>query len=246
MSSERFLSRWSRRKQELRETERPPEGVIAPEPASETSEATTAVPHEGDTPVGPAQADRGPDATLALPSLEDLTAEMDLSLFLREGVPEPLRNAALRRMWSLDPKIRDFVSEAREYAYDWNTPGGVPGYGPLPTSADVRRMVAHIVGDAASADAAPDAGGDAASSPASNRELPSVSGPGGDPAAVPQQPPALAPEREPSSTADAASVSAPVLPEAASMHDTPPAAEPERTGEPVNVASRRHGGAMPL
>ena len=35
-------------------------------------------------------------------------------------------------MWALDPKIRDYVGEARDYAYDWNTPGGVPGSGPVP------------------------------------------------------------------------------------------------------------------
>src|SRR3546814_4496941 len=40
-----------------------------------------------------------------LPSLEDLTAESDLTAFLREGVPESLKKAALRKMWSLDPAI---------------------------------------------------------------------------------------------------------------------------------------------
>ena len=59
--------------------------------------------------------------------MDELTPETDITVFLRKGVPEFLKNAALRRMWSLDPAIRDYVSEAREYAYDWNVPGGVPG-----------------------------------------------------------------------------------------------------------------------
>ncbi|MBL7309634.1 DUF3306 domain-containing protein, partial [Escherichia coli] len=81
-----------------------------------------------------------------LPSLEALTAETDLTPFLRAGIPAVLRNAALRRMWSLDPAIRDFVSEAREYAYDWNSPGGVPGLGPLLPSDDVQAMLGRLLG----------------------------------------------------------------------------------------------------
>ncbi len=58
-------------------------------------------------------------------------------------------------MWSLDPGIRDFVSEAREYAYDWNTPGGVPGLGPLLPSDDVKAMLARLFRDPADAKAPP-------------------------------------------------------------------------------------------
>ena len=50
-------------------------------------------------------------------------------------------------MWSLDPNIRDFVSEAREYAYDWNVPGGVPGSGgALPPADEIRKLAEQIVG----------------------------------------------------------------------------------------------------
>jgi hypothetical protein len=44
-------------------------------------------------------------------------------------VPAALKNAALRRMWSLDPAIRDYRDLAVDYAWDWNTPGGLPGGG---------------------------------------------------------------------------------------------------------------------
>ena len=50
----------------------------------------------------------------------------DITGFLRKGVPEHLRNAALRKSWALDPAIRNYVNPALDYAYDWNTPGGVP------------------------------------------------------------------------------------------------------------------------
>ena len=62
-------------------------------------------------------------------------------------MPEALRNAALRKIWALDPAIRDYRSEALDYAYDWNAPGGVPGGAELPTDYDSREMVARIFGD---------------------------------------------------------------------------------------------------
>src|SRR3546814_13556309 len=47
-----------------------------------------------------------------LPSLENLTAESDLTAFIREGVPESLKKAALRKMWLLEQAIRDHVGLA--------------------------------------------------------------------------------------------------------------------------------------
>jgi hypothetical protein len=117
-----FLERWSRLKGESRR--------------SRVEEA-------------PAQA---PDAPLseeeiaALPRIEDLTADSDITAFMRRGVPEALRKAALRRAWLLDPGIRDFVGHARDYDYDWNIPGGAPGHGPLQPEeivAAARRLFGH-------------------------------------------------------------------------------------------------------
>jgi hypothetical protein len=62
-------------------------------------------------------------------------------------------------MWALDPAIRDFVGEARDYAYDWNAPGGVPGSGPLLASDDVDALLRRAIGgspDAASPESARD------------------------------------------------------------------------------------------
>ncbi|WP_375415239.1 DUF3306 domain-containing protein [uncultured Bradyrhizobium sp.] len=82
----------------------------------------------------------------SLPDLEDLTEATDISVFLRKGVPEHLRNAALRKSWALDPAIRNYVNPALDYAYDWNTPGGVPGNGEIGPGVDIARMVSEIMG----------------------------------------------------------------------------------------------------
>lgn len=124
-----FLSRWSRRKREVRQAEaeevgaREPDPTVEPEPPGGRGPAERRQEAAGGEPA--------PETLAALPPVEALTAETDITAFLREGVPHALRNAALRRMWSLDPAIRDYVGEACEYAYDWNAPGGVPGNGPL-------------------------------------------------------------------------------------------------------------------
>jgi len=131
-----FLARWSQRKQEARE---------------ETKQETKQPAREA--PVADAGMAPAPEAEVAeafdlsrLPSLDELTPETDITAFLRKGVPEHLRNAALRKSWALDPAIRNYVNPALEYAYDWNTPGGVPGNGELGAGIDVARMVSEIMG----------------------------------------------------------------------------------------------------
>ena len=105
-----FLSRWSQRKREAKAKEQ--EALPAETPAAEP----TAQPEE--------EFDLS-----SLPDLDSLSADTDISLFMQKGVPEALRNAALRKMWVLDPSIRNYVGEALDYAWDWNAPGGVPGSG---------------------------------------------------------------------------------------------------------------------
>ena len=45
----------------------------------------------------------------SLPTIESIGAESNIRAFLEAGVPGDLARAALRRVWSLDPAIRDFV-----------------------------------------------------------------------------------------------------------------------------------------
>jgi Protein of unknown function (DUF3306) len=125
-----FLSRWSQRKQEAKQLDA--EGIDATPP-----------------PALVAAAEAEPEVDLSsLPKIEDLTETSDITAFLRKGIPEHLRNAALRKSWALDPAIRNYVSPALEYAYDWNTPGGVPGGGEIAASTDVAGLVARIMGTA--------------------------------------------------------------------------------------------------
>jgi hypothetical protein len=125
-----FLSRWSQRKREAKQPEHD-------EPAAKAD-----VPP---TPVAESAAEPEFDLS-SLPKLEDLTETTDITAFLRKGVPESLRNAALRKSWALDPAIRNYVNPALDYAYDWNTPGGVPGNGEIEPGVDIARMVARIMG----------------------------------------------------------------------------------------------------
>lgn len=130
-----FLRRWSRRKAEARHAvDEPaaPDQAPAPQPASLTDEEIA-----------------------ALPKIESLTAETDVTAFMRRGVPDALRKAALRRAWMVDPAIRDFVGHARDYDYDWNG-GVVPGRGPLQPE-EVAAMMRRLLGEPEPvAEAAPD------------------------------------------------------------------------------------------
>jgi len=125
-----FLARWSQRKHEAKQPDH---------------DAPTA---NSDVPSGPvAESDVAQEFDLSsLPKLEDMTATTDITAFLRKGVPEHLRNAALRKSWALDPAIRNYVNPALDYAYDWNTPGGVPGSSEIGSGMDVARLVSQIMG----------------------------------------------------------------------------------------------------
>ena len=69
----------------------------------------------------------------------------DIAAWLKRNVPEAWKSAALRRLWVGDPAIRDFIGPA-DYAWDWNTPGGVPGVGPLRAMDDVAKLLARAIG----------------------------------------------------------------------------------------------------
>jgi len=133
--SKSFLARWSQRKHE------------AKQPGRDAPAANPEVPSEPVT-----GADAEPEFDLSsLPKLEDMTATTDITAFLRKGVPEHLRNAALRQSWALDPAIRNYVNPALDYAYDWNTPGGVPGSSEIGTGMDVARLASQVMGGVESA-----------------------------------------------------------------------------------------------
>jgi hypothetical protein len=144
---ENFLARWSRRKREIEqlEADKPKETVAVPVPdydptlpqdaaAASTDSAAAAVPESES--FDPA----------SLPPLDSITAETDIRGYFARGVPAELARAALRRVWTIDPTIRDFVGLA-ENAWDFNAPETIPGFGPITASDDVAGMMRQMMGE---------------------------------------------------------------------------------------------------
>lgn len=120
--NDNIFARWSRRKEAVRQQEAP---AASKEECVLEATAEMQVEPVDQQPVADELDTDGP-----LPDLEGLTAKSDLSDFLRNDVPSALKNAAMRKMWSLDPVIRDYVGPS-EYAWDFNQPGSMAGFGPL-------------------------------------------------------------------------------------------------------------------
>jgi hypothetical protein len=214
MSEEDFLARWSRRKREAK----------ADMPSSETARPVEA----GDTHVPPDGEQGEPDVDLSsLPPIDSITAATDITAFLRKGIPQELTRAALRRAWTSDPVIRDFVGLA-ENAWDFNDPAAMPGFGPLDcTAAELSALVDRIVGgvrDVVESLPGGDASGDAAAEKA-------------------------APEREIAQQIRSATArNNPEAPARGARAESAPSVVASQqvtveTGEPV--PRRRHGGALP-
>jgi Protein of unknown function (DUF3306) len=136
MTEDDFLKRWSRRKREVAEAEKP-----APTEAETRGQAPLPDHAASGEPEKKADAEFDP---ASLPPIESITAVSDITAFLRAGVPAELTRAALRRVWTADPAIRDFVGLA-ENAWDFTDPNAMPGFGPLESTDEVRRMIAQIV-----------------------------------------------------------------------------------------------------
>lgn len=137
-----FLNRWSRRKRDAAEAQPEQSGgdetSAAPKAEGNTSEGATASP-----PARPTVAEFD---VANLPPIESIDAGTDISAFMKPGVPSALRHAALRRAWSADPAIRDFMGPTENY-WDGVGPEGIPGFGPLDPALDVKRMVSELFGE---------------------------------------------------------------------------------------------------
>src|SRR5215467_5665872 len=141
--SEDFLLRWSRRKRGAVEKGEAAETGAPAAPSDRGDEAESPATTPG---AAPAKADEPLFDLKDLPPIESITAATDIRPFLRPGVPADLARAALRRAWTADPAIRDFVGLA-EYAWDYHTPGSMAGFGPLEMTDELRAAVARILGD---------------------------------------------------------------------------------------------------
>jgi hypothetical protein len=135
-ADESFLARWSRRKHGAATIapERPP-----PEAIGDRAQRTA---------VGTAGSEQGKDPAVdlaRLPPIESIGDGSDITPFLASGVPADLTRAALRRAWSADPAIRDFIGLA-ENSWDFTAPGGAPGFGSV-TAEEVERLLARLAGE---------------------------------------------------------------------------------------------------
>ena len=127
--NESFLARWSHRKHAAATNARdqPQPNKPIPQTAGDSLSA------------GEDQALVDPKS---LPPIETIDAGSDIRPFLAKGVPADLTRAALRRAWSADPVIRDFIGLS-ENSWDFNGPSGVPGFGAL-TVEDAHRLLTQV------------------------------------------------------------------------------------------------------
>ena len=131
MSDEEFLARWSRRKREAE--------TAVDTPPTRPSEARN--PEQSSVAEIPADAEVD---LSSLPPIESITGTTDITAFLHKGIPAELSRAALRRAWSADPAIRDFVGLV-ENGWDFNDPNAMPGFGPI-TPSEVARLAGQMLG----------------------------------------------------------------------------------------------------
>lgn len=141
MSEKSFFHRWSERKAIAEVVKEDPADVAATPPQDQPQPDPNAPTLEAPAELSPAELE-------ALPPIDSLTVGSDIRAFLRPGVPAALKNAAMRKMWLITPAIRDHKDIAVDYAWDWNTPGGVPGDGGPMDPARVAEWVRQIRGDA--------------------------------------------------------------------------------------------------
>jgi len=131
-----FLARWSRRKHhaaidKIRQSksENTPDDIVT-----------------GTSPTSLAQGEnRLPFDPASLPTIDSIGAESNIRAFLEAGVPDDLARAALRRVWSLDHSIRDFVGLS-ENSWDFNAPGAMAGFGPI-DGEEVGRLLTRLLGE---------------------------------------------------------------------------------------------------
>jgi hypothetical protein len=136
---ENFLTRWSSRKlasrvpsarQDGGHERRDPTGTVENSAVSETGK-------KADAPENP------PFDIAQLPPVDSIGAETDISGFLRKEVPPELTRAALRRAWTSDPAIKNFVGLV-ENGWDFNDPSAMAGFGTI-SAEEVARLAGKVI-----------------------------------------------------------------------------------------------------
>jgi hypothetical protein len=213
---ENFISRWSRRKREAADEKSQSEQPDIADAAKETDRTASLSSEESKL----AKADSAEFDPASLPPIESIEAGTDITAFMRAGVPSELRYAALRRAWSADSSIRDFVGLNENYWCDATGPAGVAGFGDLDPGVDVKRMVSDLFGESPPQKAEHDSSNASGASAAVSRPASEAK-----PASMPD------PNTTEGGRSDVTKI-------AASQNDPPDDAVEQR-------AARRHGSALP-
>ncbi len=186
---EGFLSRWARRKAEVREEAEP--DAAQPEPAE--------IPGESEE-----EALR----RLGLPDPDDLREGDDFTAFLKREVPAALRRRALRRLWRINPALAG-LDGLVEYGEDFT---GTGASGAVETAYRVGRGFMKRVQEAGE-EPAPYADGDQVAqegqAAAVRTQAPAAPRPGEQPAPPPLQDDAPDDGGQPDTDADEAAVPPP-------------------------------------
>ncbi len=218
---EEFLARWSRLKHEAKQGGRAEPQTVEPVKAQREGAARGPLARPADPGVDPS----------SLPPIDSIDAATDITAFLGKSIPSELSRAALRRAWTTDPAIRDFVGLA-ENAWDFNDPNAMPGFGSLDlTQAELSRIVDRIVGAMQQVAADPP---DTLAAAEDARQLADRESSSGR-ASPPMEP--VAGDRTPDEPTSAEPKSAFTAPQPATIKNG------ERGETPVR--RRRHGGALP-
>jgi hypothetical protein len=135
---EQFLKRWSKRKAAERDGSKAAQASAEDRIPDQTSPAAPTKP----TAIAAGGTDEIYDLA-QLPPIDSIGANTDVTAFLRPGVPAELTRAALRRAWSSDPAIRDFVGLV-ENGWDFNDPSAMAGFGPI-SPQEVARLAAKLI-----------------------------------------------------------------------------------------------------
>ncbi len=126
------FARWVRLKHKAKATAQQAEAV--------STSAEAAAEHPGIN-----AAVQEPFDPASLPSIGSITADTDIVAFLKSDVPTELTRAALRRAWTSDPAIRDFIGIA-ENQWDFNDPNGISGFGRLDATESGVIFLAQVSG----------------------------------------------------------------------------------------------------
>lgn len=137
---EHFLKRWSRRKVEARQPPQAKPPLPAQEPASGSVDGAVSVEGSGE-----AASDQDPTASVRQPArvfteddfadvdFEKLDFNSDYARFMQKGVPESIRQKALRQLWSSDP-VFSAVEQFNEYGGDFTDAAVAVAPGTLQTA----------------------------------------------------------------------------------------------------------------